>query len=443
MNRSDTEPKNASGVAVTNSVTTGLSSPRLMIARTVWLMLVVPSVALFVVSLFVTYQQVQSGAISAQEHQMLSAVGLSVSGFNTLNTIFNVLTSAIWYMVGFLIFWRRSDDWLALLAAFVLVMFNVSSYSNNNTPSVLALAYPALALPLSLMGFLADSSLGMFMLLFPGGRLVPRWMGLILLLFLILTFLGDFPSPSSAFAANWPTWLAPPISLVIYGAIIYSQIYRYRRVSTPAQRQQTKWVILGLAVAITVIIGIIALINLTPSSSTSPFVEFIVTVIIWPAALLLIPLSIGFSILRYRLYDIDVLINRTLVYGSLTAILALLYVGLIFALQFLLQGVFKQNNNVAIVVSTLAIAALFQPLRRRIQRIIDRRFYRRKYDAARTLAQFSATLRNEVDLTELSERLITVVEETMQPAHVSLWLHPTQSDDKRHVAWTGNPPPSS
>ena len=121
---------------------------------------------------------------------------------------------------------------------------------------------------------------------------------------------------------------------------------------------------------------------------------------------------------------IDVIINRTLVYGSLTALLVLLYVGLIVALQSLFQGVFKQSNDVAIVVSTLVIAALVQPLRHRIQRIIDRRFYRRKYDAARTLAQFSASLRNEVDLQQLKESLVAVVEETMQPAHVSLWMPP-------------------
>jgi hypothetical protein len=147
---------------------------------------------------------------------------------------------------------------------------------------------------------------------------------------------------------------------------------------------------------------------------------------------LLIPLSIGFSILRYRLYDIDLLINRTLVYGTLTVLLTLIYVGLVISLQAFVSLLTGQvsPSPVIIVASTLAIAALFQPLRHRIQRIIDRRFYRSKYDAARTLAAFSATLRQEVDLDQLREHLITVVQETMQPAHVSLWLRPPEQQRK-------------
>jgi hypothetical protein len=150
--------------------------------------------------------------------------------------------------------------------------------------------------------------------------------------------------------------------------------------------------------------------------------------ILFNSVVLLIPLSIGFSILRYRLYDIDLLINRTLVYGTLTVLLALIYFGCVFALQNLVRGITGQvgQSQLIIVGSTLAIAALFQPLRRRIQRIIDRRFYRQKYDAARTLATFSATLRNEVDLNQLREHLITVVQETMQPTYVSLWLRPSE-----------------
>jgi hypothetical protein len=138
--------------------------------------------------------------------------------------------------------------------------------------------------------------------------------------------------------------------------------------------------------------------------------------------MLLLPLSIGFAVLRSKLWDIDTIINRTLVYGLLTATVVLLYFGLVLMSQFLLRGIIHQDSPLAIVASTLVIAALIQPLRRRIQSIIDRRFYRRRYDAARIIATFTATLNNEVDLGKIGEDLVTVVQETMQPTHVSLWL---------------------
>jgi hypothetical protein len=145
--------------------------------------------------------------------------------------------------------------------------------------------------------------------------------------------------------------------------------------------------------------------------------------------LLLIPVSVGLAISRSRLWEIDIIINRSLVYGTLTVALALIYAGCVLALQALL-GSFTEGNQFAIVGSTLVIAVVFQPLRHRIQAIIDRRFYRRKYDAARTLEAFSATLRNEVDLSELRAHLLGVVEETMQPAHVSLWLRASDQKGK-------------
>jgi hypothetical protein len=137
-----------------------------------------------------------------------------------------------------------------------------------------------------------------------------------------------------------------------------------------------------------------------------------------------IPIAIGIAILRYRLYEIDRLINRTLVYGSLTLVLILLYVGSVVALQGIFRALTGQESQLAVVASTLVIAALFNPLRRRVQGFVDRRFYRRKYDARKTLEAFSAKLRDETDLEALNSDLIGVARETMQPAHVSMWLRP-------------------
>src|SRR2546427_2687007 len=223
MNLADTEQKSASGAVVASTANTRLSGSWLIIARTVWLALVVPSLGLYVISLPVYYQQLQTacfigtacgklfGALPAQGLQTLSTTGLSASGYAALFTIFSVIIAAIWCAVGFLIFWRRSDDWLALLAAFFLVMSSTTPSPGNPT-FVLALAYPVLALPFSLVSFLGLTSLLAFFLLFPNGRLVPRWMGLILLLVIIYQFLNSFPSPTSPFDTNWPSWL----NLLVY-----------------------------------------------------------------------------------------------------------------------------------------------------------------------------------------------------------------------------------
>jgi hypothetical protein len=159
------------------------------------------------------------------------------------------------------------------------------------------------------------------------------------------------------------------------------------------------------------------------------------TDILYGAGVAPIPIAVGIAILRYRLYEIDLLINRTLVYGALTVMLAAVYFGGIATTQTILRVLTGQQElpQLAIVVSTLVIAALFNPLRRRIQSFIDRRFYRSKYDARKTLEAFSAKLRDETDLEALNNELVGVVRETMQPAHVSLWLRPDTAPQREQA----------
>ena len=203
-------------------------------------------------------------------------------------------------------------------------------------------------------------------------------------------------------------------SIGFIGAVA-SVVVRFRR-SRGVERQQMKWFVYAAAPIVTF--------------PALDFLPGIVSGVVFGAVLIGLPTAIGVAVLRHRLYDIDVVINRTLVYIALTASLALVYLGGVVLLQAIFRALTGQESQFAIVASTLAIAALFGPLRRRVQELIDRRFYRRKYDAAKTLEAFSARLREETDLGTLSEDLVAIVRETLQPAHVSLWLRSPSEPDR-------------
>ncbi len=204
-------------------------------------------------------------------------------------------------------------------------------------------------------------------------------------------------------------YLTFPLLVVASGMAV---IVRFRR-SKGDERQQLKW--FAYAVAVMIVVFVV-------------WFSFELAGLVVPGALVFavpligLPVAAGFAILKYRLYDIDIVINRTLVYGTLTAVLAVVYLGSVVLLRGLVFGFTGQSSQLTIVASTLAVAALFGPLRRRIQGVIDRRFYRRKYDAAKTLEAYSAKLRDETDLDRLGDDLLAVVSETVQPAHASLWI---------------------
>lgn len=324
-----------------------------------------------------------------------------------LTCVLTIPEALIYFAVAALIFWHKSDEWMALEVGLMLVLLAPLSTLPNEILNLLD-SIPVMQVLLGVSTYLAFASFLLFCFLFPNGRFVPRWAPWVVAGYLfwfagLLLVLFWPPSWLNSDAAWLLLVILPIASLPLIVMLV--QIYRYQNVSGSREREQSRWAMIGMSVAL-----------------WGFFVSFLASYSLSTAILLLIPLSIGIAVLRYRLYNIDVLINRTFIYGTLTGILALVYFSLVFALQFLLRGLISQTNNVSIVISTLAVAVLFQPLRRRIQQIIDRRFYRRKYDAVRTLAAFSETLRNEVDLEQLQKEMVAVVQETMQPRHVSLWL---------------------
>jgi hypothetical protein len=218
--------------------------------------------------------------------------------------------------------------------------------------------------------------------------------------------------------------LVPASWAILSIAAAASLVVRFGR-SRGKVRQQLKWFVYALVICVLVNTAGQAFLNDLLPSGVREFLFVVTLESLWVA--------IAVAILRYRLYDIDVLINRTLVYGSLTVLLALVYVGSVVGLQAALRVLTGQESTLAVVASTLAIAALFNPLRRRVQAFVDRRFYRRKYDAAKTLAAFNARLRDETDLNTLSEDLMRVASSTMQPEHVSLWLRSETAEKAERV----------
>jgi hypothetical protein len=426
-------------------VDTHLRGRWLLIARIAWVALVVPTLGVFVVGLPIYFKQLQTacigaaacalnGALNPTGMRALQNLGFSVGGYAAYTVALYVVVSLVWSIIGLMIFCRRSDDWMALFVSLFLVTYYPGI--QNGPAYALAMIFPAWDLPGKFVSLLVLISLGLFLYLFPDGRFVPRWTCLLLIVGIAwlvpINFFPDSPFDST----TWPPLPGLAVWLGFVGSLVYAQIYRYRRVSNPVQRRQTKWVVLGGTAAIVGVIGLYISKHLIFSTlSQHGSIYEIVNITGYLLVLLPIPLSIGVAILHSRLWDIDVLINRALVYGMLTGTLVLVYVSSIFVLQYLLREFTSQTSDVSIAGSTLAIAALFQPLRHHIQRIIDKHFYRRKYDAARTLAAFTATLRDEVDLSQLQEHLLAVVEETMQPKHVSLWIRqPVQHEKQNYHA---------
>ena len=406
-------------------------------ARIAWIIVAVLTVVVMVASVPLLFERfssvctdgtdtcLQNSEVPAAALGGLRDAGISLGEYATFTVGVEILCKVVWISVATLLFVFRSHDRMALLVSFFLLTFGTAALLTNGTEA-LAAAHPAWWVVARGLQVTGEVFSVLFLFTFPDGRFVPRWTPIVAVVFLLFQIPGDlFPGDLTVGPRFLNTAVNSAGAFVFFGGVLTmlgSQVYRYRRVSGPEQRRQTRWAVFGTTLAIAILVVVYATMYFLVIGDPEDSAILLVVSSLIPLVMLLIPLSVFVAIFRSGLFDIDLIINRALVYGTLTASLALVYLGAVAGLQRLVSPLAGEGNQLVIVASTLLIAALFNPLRRRIQHAIDRRFFRRRYDASKTLEAFSAKLRNETNLDSLSDELVGVVRETVQPEHASLWL---------------------
>src|SRR5581483_4813893 len=354
-----------------------------------------------------SYLTNEQAAENAVKHNM------TLPQYAVTQVVYHSIIVLLCLTVALLIVLRAGWNWFAWYSAFLLLFIAEFAFYDE--------VFVARLLPLAVyeVGALFWPLVLLYFFLFPNGKPVPRralWVIAPVLLvhfaFQTTAFLAlAFPDVVSASALDF---IVEPFQVgisVVFLFILGCQVYRYLRVSTREERQQTKWFLFGF-------VAFLALSAISEAlGSLNPFADEVGLLIF-----VFVPLSIGIAILRYRLWDIDVIIRRTVTYAIVVALLAVVYFGSVILLQQAFASITGERSEVITVLSTLAIAVLFIPLRNRVQNAIDKRFNRQKYDAQQVLQKFALTVRDETDLDKLSAELLNVVQETMQPKSVSVWL---------------------
>ncbi len=325
--------------------------------------------------------------------------------------------------VGVFVAALRSDDWMALFVALFLIGFG--AVFNSGPTTALLRVVPFVSPLVAFLMALTTVQFPLFFALFPNGRIVPGWMRWLTPLWCLLLLPTAFIPNMADILSRYPplNYLLTVLSLTLFASLMGAQAIRYQRYSTTRERHQTKWVVFGAVLFLGLVI-LTALVAQAAHSFDNSVTRQIIATIVFNLSPISLPICIGVAIVRSRLWDIDFIIRRTLQYSVLSGLLGLTYFGLIVVLQRIFAAITGQTQSPLVtVLSTLAIAVLFNPVRRWVQDGIDRRFYRKKYDAAKVIAEFGATCRDETDLDKLTTRLVEVVQETMQPESVTLWLH--------------------
>ena len=398
----------------------------LVLARATWMIVAAAAVSLFAAGVPAEFALLHhpcptarctTGQLPPAGLRALEDIGLSPDAFAAYFVAIDTVFAAVCGTVAALIFWRKSDDRMGLFASLALLTFGTATFVF--TLEALSVRHPALRMPVDLLHFLGSASFGLFLYLFPDGRFVPRWVRWVALVWIAWQLPRYFFPDWHLAPAAWYLWTEAVVWSGALGTVVYAQAYRYRRVSTAPQRQQIKWVVLGIASALLVFVGMNVAVSAFAPAPTSPrtVATQMIGYLLLSGAMSLIPVSIGIAMLRHNLFGVNLVINRALVYGALTASIVLLYVMVVGGLGELLQV--RGNVMISLIATGLA-AVLFQPLRERLQRTVNRLMYGERDDPYAVLSRLGQRLETSMARDAVLPAAVSAVAEALKLPYVAV-----------------------
>jgi signal transduction histidine kinase len=416
----------------------------LVLARAVWVIVAIITLILFVASIPTAFAQLQTvcsasecvyGQLSREGLRALQGLGLSPGFYAAYVVTLDVIFAAAYVVVAALLFWRRPADRMALFVSLALLTFGTATFTD--TMDVLAAEPSVWRLPDVILQAVGTIAFGLFLYLFPDGRFVPRWTGPVALAWVVWQLSDYLLAPSTAPEGNGSSvWVVLAVWIVALGTAVYAQSYRYRRVSGPVERQQIKWVVFGISAALSGFLGTnvtLAVLAPVPDSPKVPLAHLAGHAISY-SFMLLIPISIGIAILRYRLFDIDFIINRTIVYAALTAGVIGVYVLVVGSVGAVLRG---QGNLLVSILAAGLVAVLFQPVRERLQRAVNHLMYGKRDDPYAVLSHLGQRLESTLAPDEVLPAVTRTVREALKLPYAEVQLR--RREGFENAAAAGDP----
>ena len=397
-----------------------LASVPLLFISILALLLYVVGTPIYFARLTTIYSNCTDECLTVAKVQALNALHISIPAYATYWVILNLLFPLVFCTVAAFILWRKSSDRVAWFASFSLVVFGTSF---SSIPNTLIVTHSIWWLAASILNAPGLPSLIVFLLLFPDGRFVPRWTCWVAIGFAIVYMSGTFFPDTIIGHTHWPQFLRPLVPLTVLSLLIFAQFHRFRRFSTPVERQQTKWVVYGVTIAL---IGFAPAFLLPSFLSVEhiPLLTYVFLITSVYLLLMLIPLSIAFAILRYRLWDIDIIINRTLVYGALTLAVVVLYMLVVVSLSYVLQ---TSGNLFISLLATGLVAALFHPLRERLQRVINHLMYGERDEPYAVVTRLSQRLAVTLAPDAILSTIVETVAQALRLPYAAILLRREQT----------------